>query len=124
MVRKVVSFLFLAPLAIAFVSLAVANRQPVVISLDPFDPAHPAYTIALPLFALMLAVLLAGVIIGGVAAWLRQSKWRRAARYAEGQARDLQTEVDERRAQSVLSDPIGGSMRDYGGRLTIPPPAA
>jgi len=123
MVRKFVSVLILAPLAVVFISLAVANRQPVVISLDPFDAAHPALSVTVPLFALMLAVLIAGVIVGGVAAWLRQSKWRRAARYAEWQARELQAEVDELRAQSVMRAPAGG-MPEYGSRLHIPPPAA
>jgi hypothetical protein len=124
MVRKLVSVLILAPLAIVFIGLAVANRQPVVISLDPFDAAHPALSVALPLFALMLAVLIAGVIVGGVAAWLRQSKWRRAARFAEWQARELQAEVDELRARSIMNAPAAGGMPDYGTRLTIPPPAA
>jgi uncharacterized integral membrane protein len=124
MVRKLVSVLILAPLAIVFVGLAVANRQTVSISLDPFDAAHPALTIALPLFALMLGLVIGGVIVGGVAAWLRQSKWRRAARLAESQARELQAEVDELRARSVMTGPGGSAMPEYGTRLTISPPAA
>ena len=35
-----------AALAIVVISLAVANRQPVSISLDPFDPARPALTVS------------------------------------------------------------------------------
>jgi hypothetical protein len=35
--------------------------------------------LSVPLFALILTLVIGGVVIGGVAAWLRQSKWRRAA---------------------------------------------
>jgi uncharacterized integral membrane protein len=121
--RKLVSVLILAPLAVVFVSLAVANRQLVAISLDPFDAAHPALTVSVPLFALILALVIGGVILGGCAAWLRQSKWRRAARMAEAQARELQAEVDELRAQSIISI-ADDSLHSYSPRLTIPPPAA
>ena len=41
MIRKIVSALILVPLAILFVAFAVANRQTVVVSFDPFDQAQP-----------------------------------------------------------------------------------
>jgi uncharacterized integral membrane protein len=123
MLRKIFSVLILAPLAVIFISLAVANRQPVSISLDPFDPTQPALTVSVPLFALMLALVLVGVIVGGCAAWLRQSKWRRAARLAEAEVRELQTELDELRTQSMLDLPVARTVPDYP-RLTIRPPAA
>jgi len=43
MVRKIVTALILLPLAVIVIALAVANRQSVVISFDPFDRAHPAF---------------------------------------------------------------------------------
>src|SRR5919198_3099977 len=94
MVRKIVTVLILLPLAVIVIALAVANRQSVVISFDPFDQAHPAFAPTLPLYQLMLTLVIGGVVIGGIAAWLRQSKWRRAARLADAQARDLRTELD------------------------------
>src|SRR5215475_2271688 len=87
MIRRIVTALILLPLAIVVISIAVANRQSVVVSFDPFDQAHPAFTRALPLYLLMLMLLIGGVVVGGSAAWLRQGKWRRAARHAEAQAR-------------------------------------
>ena len=94
MIRKIVTALILVPLAIVVIALAVANRQTVVVSFDPFDQAHPAFARPLPLYALMLVLVIGGVVVGGVAAWLRQGKWRRAARLAHGQARELRAEVD------------------------------
>src|SRR5919198_3189615 len=97
MIRRIAAALILVPLAIILVSLAVANRQSVIVSFDPFDPAHPALTRALPLYALMLLLVIGGVLVGGVAAWLRQGKWRRAARLADAQARELRVEVERLR---------------------------
>ena len=77
MIRKLVSALVLVPLAIVLIAFAVANRESILVSLDPFDQANPALSIRLPLFVLILIVVIAAVILGGIAAWLRQSKWRR-----------------------------------------------
>ena len=44
---------------------------------------------------LILALVIAGVIVGGVAAWMRQGKWRWRARLAETQARELRAENDQ-----------------------------
>jgi uncharacterized integral membrane protein len=123
MIRKVVTALVLVPLTIVLVTFAVANRQTVVVSFDPFDQAHPA--LALPLFALVLALVLAGVIVGGFAAWLRQRKWRRAARLAQAQARELRAELDRLKRGGAPAQLVAApAPADYAPRLTIPPPAA
>jgi uncharacterized integral membrane protein len=125
MLRKLVTALILVPLAIVLVAFAVANRQTVVVSFDPFDQAHPAFTLAVPLFALILALVVGGVIVGGVAAWLRQSKWRRTARLAQAQARELGAELDRlKRSMRPVELPASPVPGDYAPRLTIPPPAA
>ena len=122
--RKIVTALILVPTAIVLVTFAVANRQAVVVSLDPFDQAHPAFTLALPLFALLLAVLIAGVVIGGIAAWVRQSKWRRAARLAQGEARALNAELTQLKQQMEMPEPRSEIVPRPAPRLIIPPPAA
>ena len=69
----------------SFWSSRVANRQIVMFSLDPFgspDPADPL-VFAMPLFALAIVLVIIGVLIGGIATWLRQGKWRRLARQRE-----------------------------------------
>ena len=122
--RKIVTALILVPTAIVLVTFAVANRQAVVVSLDPFDQAHPAFMLALPLFALLLAVLIAGVVIGGIAAWVRQSKWRRAARLAQGEARALNAELTQLKQQMEMPEPRSEIVPRPAPRLIIPPPAA
>ncbi|MBO0717432.1 MAG: LapA family protein, partial [Rhizobiales bacterium] len=56
--------------------------------------AHPAASLTLPLYALVIVLLVIGVLIGGIAAWLRQSKWRRTARRLEREIADLHIEIE------------------------------
>jgi uncharacterized integral membrane protein len=94
LLRRLVTALILIPLAVVIVAFAVANRQTVTVSFDPFDAAAPAYAATMPLFVLIIALLILGVLIGGVAAWLRQGKWRRTARRLDRDMRDLRAEVE------------------------------
>lgn len=97
MLRKLVIAIILVPLAIVIVAFAVANRQIVTVLFDPFSSRDTGSAVSLPLFVVIFVVLIFGVIVGGVAAWLRQSKWRAAARRAEAQNRELTTEVAQLR---------------------------
>ena len=114
MFRKIVTAIILVPLAIVIIAFAVANRQAVTVSFDPFSSASPAYAATLPLFALILVVLILGVLIGGVAAWLGQGKWRRGHRRLDDEVRQLRTEVDTIEARLRLSQPTDPPV--------IPPP--
>ncbi len=62
------AFALLAGLAAWF---AVANRTPVTISFDALRPGSSVSSIELPLFAVLLAGVLAGLLIGGVYMWAR-----------------------------------------------------
>jgi hypothetical protein len=48
----------------------------------------------MPLFVLIFALVGTGVLVGGIAAWLKQHKWRMRARRAEAEARDLRARFD------------------------------
>jgi uncharacterized integral membrane protein len=124
MIRKIVRALILIPLAIVLVALAVANRHPVTISFDPFNPTEPAFSLTIPLYVLILALVIAGVILGGVASWIRQGKWRGRARHAEVRARALRTENDQLKRREGAVSPATATVRaNHAPRLTIPPPA-
>ena len=79
---------------------AVANREIITVSFDPFDSAQPAFAVRMPLFILIFVLVGLGVLIGGVAAWLRQHKWRVRARRAEAEARDLRARLDAERPRA------------------------
>ena len=82
MVRKLVFWLVLVPLAIVILMFAVANREIVTVSFDPFSSARPAASVSVPLFVLIFSLVILGVIIGGIAgmaATIRLSSRRKAA---------------------------------------------
>jgi uncharacterized integral membrane protein len=97
--RKFVTALIFIPLAVIVVAFAVANRTLVAVSFDPFDAADPAFALRMPMFVLIFVLVGLGVLIGGVAAWLKQHKWRVRARRAEAEARELRRRLDEEQPQ-------------------------
>lgn len=99
MVKRILNWLVLAPIALIVVVMAVANRGPVAVSFDPFNRDNAAASVVLPLFALVFVCLIIGVIIGGVAVWLRQATHRRRARRAEADLATSQDEVQRLRAE-------------------------
>lgn len=105
MFRKIVTTIIVVPLAAVIVAFAVANRQAVTVSFDPFSATAPAYAATLPLFAVIFAVLILGVVVGGIAAWLGQGKWRRAASKLDAELRALRQETDLRNARDGYRSP-------------------
>jgi uncharacterized integral membrane protein len=93
MFRKILTWIVVLPIAIFIIAFAVANRQVVTVSFDPLSQANPSYSASLPLFILIFVLVILGVVVGGVAAWLRQSKWRRAARKLDAENRQLLQEL-------------------------------
>jgi uncharacterized integral membrane protein len=81
--RRFLFLVVLLPLAVVIILLSVANRHSVTVSLDPFHSTAPALSFTAPLFVIFFVALAAGIVIGGIAAWLRQAHWRRKARAAE-----------------------------------------
>src|ERR1700760_5051404 len=101
--RKFFSALIVIPLFIVFVVFAVANRHDVTVSFDPFSTGDPAFAVKLPLFVLIIAVAILGVVTGGSATWLGQRRWRRAARLHEADARDARSQLADLRTSLAAS---------------------
>jgi len=95
--------LLLLPVAVLVVLLAVANRAPVQLSLDPFSQEAPEFATQAPLFAVIFASVMLGVVIGGIATWLAQGKHRRARRQYRREAQHLKLETERMRAQAPPS---------------------
>ncbi|MFC5420208.1 Protein of unknown function [Bosea sp. CRIB-10] len=90
--------LVLVPVALIVVLFSVANRAPVRVSLDPISRDAPALALDLPLFAVILAAIALGILIGGFASWLAQGKHRKAARVNRREADKLRSEAQSLRA--------------------------
>ncbi|WP_417688384.1 DUF1049 domain-containing protein [Roseibium sp.] len=96
--------MILIAVAIVLVPLSVANRHPVSISLNPFDPADPNLTIVdIPLFWVFFASLGVGILLGGIGAWAKQGKWRKEARVKRREADKWHREADQLRETKELA---------------------
>ncbi len=70
--RKFFTALVVIPLGLIFIVFAVANRHFVTVSFDPFNSTDPSISVTLPLFVVIIAVAILGVIAGGFGTWFRQ----------------------------------------------------
>lgn len=88
---RILSIIIGLPVSILLVALAVANRRPVTLSLDPFSPNAPALSVTVPLFSIIFGGVILGLVIGGLYTWLRQGRHRRQARQAKRDLSRLKT---------------------------------
>ena len=104
MLRRIIQILIVIPLAVLIIVFSVANRQPVTVSLDPFGGTEPVLALSVPLFLIILVTLFVGVLIGGVAAWLSQGKWRKRARLSRQEAAQWRSRADEAARKDTPSE--------------------
>jgi uncharacterized integral membrane protein len=94
---------FFWSLALAVAAIAVANRKSTLLSFDPFSADQPAIALQLPLFWIILAAALVGIVLGGWSSWLAQAPLRRTIREQEDRIRRLEREIEA--AQSIIAKP-------------------
>ena len=105
MLRRIVGWVVLVPLSVVLIVFALANRQLVVVNFNPLVPSEALTTpgIGVPLFLVLFAVLLFGVILGGIATWFAQGQHRRDERNYRREAERLNREVNAiRRSPTAL----------------------
>lgn len=102
MLNRLILVLILVPLAVILIALAVANRAPVLFTLDPFNPGNPALSLQLPLFVYLLLAVMLGVVIGSTVTWFRQSRYRRMAKQQSHEADRLRAQAQERTDATAL----------------------
>jgi uncharacterized integral membrane protein len=74
-------------LAVVLLGFAFANRDPVTVSFDPFASTDSAaFSIAAPLFAVVIVAAMLGVVAGALATWVSQGRHRRASRQSRAEA--------------------------------------
>ena len=113
--------LVLLPIAILVVLLAVANRDAVRLSFDPFSPEAPVFSLTLPLYAILFVAVALGIVVGGIGAWLGQGETRRKARERRREIRRLEGET----ARLKTYAPAPETPNAYGlasNRTALPAP--
>lgn len=93
--KQIISWIIGLPAAIALIAFALANRTPVMVSLDPISAEAPWFSLSLPIWVLLFAGIFLGLVIGWVGSWISQGKWRKAAREARS---NLDIELEKKKA--------------------------
>lgn len=92
--------LILLLFAIVLLGFAFANRDLVTVSFDPFAPTDAAaFSIAAPLFAVVIIAAMLGVVAGALSTWVSQGRHRRASRQSRVEADKWRA-----RAQALKAD--------------------
>lgn len=105
MVNKIVGWLVLVPICAVLVVFALANRQLVNVNINPFaaPPDGDAAGYGVPFFVVFYAVLLIGVLLGGIASWFAQGLHRRSERHWRREAQQLAQELESQRRRNGQS---------------------
>jgi uncharacterized integral membrane protein len=104
-VRRLLNWFVLLPLAVVIVLFAVANRTWVTVSFDPFEGKESPLTLYVPLFIVIFAALIVGIVIGGLVSLARQWRLWRASRAAQDELARMKAEVESMRKTEEGSKP-------------------
>jgi uncharacterized integral membrane protein len=107
MLRRIVGWIILVPLSLVLIVFALANRQTITLNFNPFMPVEASASTAtgVPLFLVLFAVLLLGVLLGGIATWFAQSQHRRGERSWRRESERLNRELAAIRRSPAVSGP-------------------
>lgn len=96
---RFIKLIVLVPIAVILVVLSVANRHFVTLALNPFRPDDTLLSLSLPLFVFLFIALMVGVVLGSLATWLAQGKYRKQARDEAHEARKWREEAGKQRTR-------------------------
>ena len=96
---RFIKLIVLVPIAVILVVLSVANRHFVTLALNPFRPDDTLLSLSLPLFVFLFIALMVGVVLGSLATWFAQGKYRKQARDEAHEARKWREEAGKQRTR-------------------------
>ena len=107
---RLLRLLFLGVIAVVLITIAMANRAWVTLSVLPEEIGQHLglnWSLEVPLFAAIFAGVLLGLLIGFVWEWMREYKIRSTATKATRRAHYLEKEVDRlKTSKEVPKDEI------------------
>jgi uncharacterized integral membrane protein len=108
MIKRIVNILVLIPIGIVLIVLSVANRQSVTLALNPFRPEDSVLSVTAPFFVYLFLAVIFGLVIGSLATWFTQGKYRKRARIEAGEAVKWHTEAEKHktRAEAIASQAV------------------
>ncbi len=98
--KRFLAYLMAIPVAVVLIVFAVSNRDPITIAFDPMAAETPMFAFDFPLYLVLFCALILGVIVGGVATWRGQGKWRKRARERRYEAAKWRHEAERNKARA------------------------
>ncbi len=115
-----VRYMILTCIAVFLVTVALANRIPVTLSLLPEELAvlarFPAElnSVTVPLFIVIFAGIIAGVLLGFVWEWLREHRHRAEAANQRSENQRLNREFSRMRMEQAENDDVLALLEESG----------
>lgn len=113
---RYIRYAFLAALAVVLITVALANRESVLVRLLPEELSGFlgwSWSVTLPLFVVIFMAIIGGVMIGFIWEWLREHKHRAEASRARKAAVKLANEVqDLKREKGKPGDDVLALLED------------
>ena len=108
MVKRIVNVVILIPVAIVLIVLSVANRQPVTLAFNPFRPEDSVLSATAPFFVYLFLATIFGLVVGALATWFAQGKYRKRARIEANEAVKWHSEAEKHRtrAEAIASQAV------------------
>jgi len=78
--KRLVALVVLIPVALLLIAFIIANREMMVLEFNPFAGDTSNWQVRAPVFLFLFIFLGIGVVLGSVATWIGQHKYRKAAR--------------------------------------------
>ena len=104
--KKFFWIVIMAPIGVILATLMVINRHSVGFVYNPFVAREFAPKIEMPFFFYLLGALIIGTIIGGIATWFAQGRWRKVARKRSREANDMRKKADDLMQQVEMSKQV------------------
>ena len=102
--RTIINWVLIVSVLLFTIWFAVANRHTTYVSFDPFSQEAPFWaTPPVPVYAIVLFSVFAGLLIGGFASWFSAGRVRRLARERKRENKELTKEVEA--AKTVPAGP-------------------
>lgn len=103
MLSRFFMVVIVVPVAVIMIALAVANREAVPFTIDPFNPGNPSLTIQMPFFVYLFLALVLGVVVGSFVTWWKQARYRKLARQRGQEVENLKIVANRRPETAATS---------------------
>lgn len=100
MTKKLISLFILLPVGVILVLLSVANRQSVVMALNPFNADDRVLSVSAPFFVYIFIAFILGAILGSLFTWMAQRKHRKTARHSKREAALWRDEAEKHKTRA------------------------